>query len=105
MRKNTERDLIFEAYKKVTEKKASKKKLTDLSGDGKITKKDVLIARGVKIKEDMYKEDDFDVTGEPGIEVPKLKGKCQYALKHHCTCKDCSDCQQNYDVMVTNSKM
>lgn len=50
---------IFEAYQTVVEEakkknkmdeKKGKKKLTDLSGDGKITKKDVLIARGVKLK-------------------------------------------------------
>lgn len=104
MRKNKERDLIFEAYKKVSDQK-SKKKLTDLTGDGKITKKDVLVARGVKLKEDMYREDEFDVSSKPGVEVPRLKGKCQYAMKHSCTCKDCPECQQNYDVMVTNSTM
>jgi len=43
-------ELIFEAYKSFDEKKKKKKKLEDLSGDGKITRKDVLIARGVKME-------------------------------------------------------
>lgn len=50
MANHKENELIFEAYKSIDEKKKKKKKLEDLSGDGKITRKDVLIARGVKME-------------------------------------------------------
>ncbi len=50
MATHKENELIFEAYKSIDEKKKKKKKLEDLSGDGKITRKDVLIARGVKME-------------------------------------------------------
>ena len=58
---------------------AKKKKLTDLSGDGKVTKKDVLIGRGVISPTKMKKMKDSAMTMKKA--AMKLKDKSAMMLK------------------------
>ena len=58
---------------------AKKKKLTDLSGDGKVTKKDVLIGRGVISPTKMKKMKDSAMTMKKA--AMKLKKESAMKLK------------------------